>query len=32
MGYREKYQGENVGHLWPCGCERPVDGDESEEE
>ncbi|KAF1365473.1 hypothetical protein EJ07DRAFT_150968 [Lizonia empirigonia] len=32
MGYREKYQGENVGHLWPCGCERLVDGDESEEE
>lgn len=32
MGYREKYQGENVSHLWPCGCEKHFDGDESEEE
>ena len=32
VGYRDKYQGENVGHLWPCGCEKVMDGDESEEE
>lgn len=31
-GYRQKYPGEIVGHLWPCGCEIPRDGDESEEE
>jgi hypothetical protein len=31
-GYRERYSGEVVGHLWDCGCEVPRDGDESEEE
>ncbi|KAJ4993953.1 hypothetical protein SVAN01_00430 [Stagonosporopsis vannaccii] len=30
--YRKKYPGEVVGHLWPCGCEVPRDGDESEEQ
>ncbi|KAH6616326.1 hypothetical protein C7974DRAFT_401612 [Boeremia exigua] len=30
--YREKYQGELVGHLWPCGCVVPRDGNESEED
>ena len=32
MSYREKYPGESVGHLWPCGCKKWTDGDESEEE
>lgn len=32
MSYRDKYPGESVGHLWPCGCKKWTDGDESEEE
>lgn len=31
-GFRDKYPGEVVGHLWACGCEIPSDGDDSEEE
>ncbi|XP_014557084.1 hypothetical protein COCVIDRAFT_37405 [Bipolaris victoriae FI3] len=28
----EKYPGYAVAHLWPCGCEKVMEGDESEEE
>lgn len=28
----EKYPGYAVAHLWPCGCEKAVEGDESDEE
>lgn len=28
----EKYPGYAVAHLWPCGCEKVIEGYESEEE
>lgn len=30
--FRRKYPGYGFAHLWPCGCQRVAEGDESEEE
>lgn len=30
--FNEIYPGFSMSHLWPCGCEKVMDGDESEEE
>jgi hypothetical protein len=30
--FGDKYPGYAVAHLWPCGCEKVSDEDESEEE
>jgi hypothetical protein len=32
IDFKKTYKGYFVAHLWPCGCEIPREGDESEEE
>jgi hypothetical protein len=32
INFKKTYRGYFVAHLWPCGCEVPRNGDESEEE
>jgi hypothetical protein len=32
INFKKTYKGYFVAHLWPCGCEVPRDGDESEED